>query len=450
MKKSVWLLLLLPLAAAAADPAPYAKRWLLVLSGEHAGAYRVVLDGEVYATTARADLRDIDVLDAHGKPVAAALFGPEQPTALPARRIVVPWFPLPAPAQAAGEPLRLSAQFGENGRIVRVQAEAAAPAVDGDGRAFLVDLSSIRDNTEAIEITWEPGTPREARYRVEASHDLQAWRTVDEAAALVELQRGGERLVRNEVPIPGGLRYVRFVPLDASPALPIREVRVRLDTAYMRQAMHWPALQGTRVQEQGRDYFVYQSDGRYPVSQVDLETGDYAVGEWTLESRDAPDAPWRHRAGPWVAYRVGGEKQSASPEQPLQGAPVRDRYWRLHARGAAPSQAPVLKLGYRPDVMVFLAQGEPPYALVAGSATAQRAQAPMPALVDALRADRGDGWQPSPAYLAKPEVLAGDAALVAPAPPRDWKSWLLWGLLVAGALLVAGFAFSLMRQPAKG
>ncbi len=43
-------------------------------------------------------------------------------------------------------------------------------------------------------------------------------------------------------------------------------------------------------------------------------------------------------------------------------------------------------------------------------------------------------------------LLAGDAALVAPPEPRDWKTWLLWGLLVLGAVLVAAFAFSLLRS----
>ena len=43
------------------------------------------------------------------------------------------------------------------------------------------------------------------------------------------------------------------------------------------------------------------------------------------------------------------------------------------------------------------------------------------------------------------QVTAGDAALVAPPEPRDWKAWLLWGVLLLGAGLVAAFAFSLLR-----
>ncbi|MFT4247186.1 MAG: DUF3999 family protein, partial [Pseudomonas sp.] len=38
--------------------------------------------------------------------------------------------------------------------------------------------------------------------------------------------------------------------------------------------------------------------------------------------------------------------------------------------------------------------------------------------------------------------LAGAQALQ---PARDWKTWLLWGLLVLGALVIGGFALSLLR-----
>ncbi|PPJ43270.1 MULTISPECIES: DUF3999 family protein [unclassified Pseudoxanthomonas] len=435
-----------PVASAQSKPeGAYAKRWPLALSAERAGAYRVELDRSVYATTAWPDLRDVNVLDAQGKPVSAALFGPEQPTALPARRIVVPWFPLPTPAPGAGEPSSVSAQFGEHGRIVRIEASGGTPAAD-TGRAFLVDLSGIRDNPEALEITWDPGEPREARFRVEGSHDLQTWDVMEARVTLMELQRGTQRLLHDEAPIRAGFRYVRFVPLDAAAALPIREIRVRLDAVHLQQTVAWSELQGRRVSEQGVDGFVYRSDGRYPIALVDLAMDDFAVGEWTLESRDADDTPWRLRAGPWVAYRVDGDRPSASPDQPLSSGPVRDREWRLRSRGPLPDQAPTLRLGYRPEVMVFLAQGTPPYALVAGSAAARRASVPMPELVDALRRDRGEDWQPAPAYLSPAKALAGDAALVPPPTPRDWKAWLLWGLLLLGAVLVAAFAFSLLRS----
>ena len=57
-------------------------------------------------------------------------------------------------------------------------------------------------------------------------------------------------------------------------------------------------------------------------------------------------------------------------------------------------ETPTLRLGYRPEVLVFLAEGRAPYSLLAGSARAERAPAVLPALVDALRQQRGQDWQP--------------------------------------------------------
>jgi hypothetical protein len=96
---------------------------------------------------------------------------------------------------------------------------------------------------------------------------------------------------------------------------------------------------------------------------------------------------------------------------------------------------------------VFLAEGSPPYALLAGSGRAVRTEAPLAQLVDVLRQQRGAQWRPAGATLGTGGELAGDAAL-APAPAkRDWTSWLLWALLVGGTLLVAALATSLLKRP---
>ncbi|MET1023411.1 MAG: DUF3999 family protein, partial [Pseudoxanthomonas sp.] len=48
--------------------------------------------------------------------------------------------------------------------------------------------------------------------------------------------------------------------------------------------------------------------------------------------------------------------------------------------------------------------------------------------------------------------LAGAAAFKPAEVPRDWKTLLLWALLSLGAVIVAGFAISLLRarQPPDG
>lgn len=196
--------------------------------------------------------------------------------------------------------------------------------------------------------------------------------------------------------------------------------------------------------EVGRVSYRFELDGRFPIQRADVIVPGNHLAEWTLESRADADAPWQWRAGPWVAYGVveaGTRQQSAA--QAL-GSIVRDREWRLTAAKGAP--APQLRLGYLPETLVFVASGQPPYRVLAGSAQSARAEAPLAALLAALRAQRGAQWQPAIATMGAAQATAiGAQALVVKPPPRDRKTWLLWGMLVAGAGVVAFFALSLLR-----
>jgi len=115
------------------------------------------------------------------------------------------------------------------------------------------------------------------------------------------------------------------------------------------------------------------------------------------------------------------------------------------------SSAPKLKLAYRPDYLVFLAQGAAPFTLAAGNARAF-AHTDSDLIDQVLRkthAQFGSQWLPPLVALGRKEVAAGDAALAPQTPPRDWKSWLLWGLLILGAGVVIAMVMSLMRSGEK-
>lgn len=448
MKTLRWVALL-PLLALAGPREDYARQWPLLLGRDGGGAYRVVLDREVYRATGSPQLRDVDVINARGETVAADVFAPEAPLAKPARRVPVPWFALPVQSVSGDAPsLDVMAKRDESGKILSLEARSGAQHEEAGARALLIDLSRMRQDIEALEIEWASSAPIHATYRVESSDDLEHWKTVADRVQLLDLAQGDRRLRKNEVPVSMGRGYLRLVPLDDAPALPITGVDARLPVEAGEPGWAWETLPGRRVSDRGRDHVEFRLEGRFPIERVDVQTHGNAVTQWRLESRDSDDAVWQRRAGPWVAYRVADEGvPSESVPQALMGAPVRDRQWRLSSTGAMPADIPALRLGYRPEVVVFLAQGSGPYALVAGSASAQRAEAPMPQLMQALRQARGDEWRPAPAYLQPSSLLAGDAAMQPRDAPRDWKTWTLWALLVGGALLVAGFAFNLLRRP---
>ncbi|MFL6591467.1 MAG: DUF3999 family protein, partial [Luteimonas sp.] len=298
----------------------------------------------------------------------------------------------------------------------------------------------------ALELEWDPPAGgMDSAYRVEGSDDLRSWRVLQPQAQLLDLVRDGRHLRQRRIPLDGSARYLRLLRNGAGAAPLLTAIRAEMAPTTAGLPWSWETLSGRAIVEHGSTNYLYTLDGRFPIERADVALPGNNASEWTLQSRDADDAPWQTRAGPWVAYRIGTTGADRSATQAL-GSVTRDRYWRLSSRTPG-GVVPTLRLGYRPEVMIFVAQGPAPYALVAGSARAERAQAPLAQLVDALRMQHGSDWQPADASLATPAVLAGADALTPASVRRDWKAWLLWSVLVAGVLVVAAFASSLLRRP---
>ncbi len=449
MKRLAWCALI-PLVALAAVRDDYARQWPLIVHSDSAGAYRVALDREVYRSAQLASLRDVDVVNADGASVPSALFAAEQPLAQAPRYIDLPWFPLPAGKAAQAQDIAVISERDPDGSVRRVetrvsgQTSQAAPTTN----AWLVDASHVRESIVALVVVWPAtGNAIDTVYRVEGSDDLREWRVLQSQASLLDLMRDGQHLQQRRIPLEGTAKYLRLLPAFTGLAAPtLTGLRAELAPTAAALPWVWELLPGHERIEQGKTYTTFKLDGRFPIERADVVRPGNSASEWTLQSRDADDAPWQTRVGPWVAYQVGAAQADRSAAQAF-GTVIRDRQWRLSSRTPA-GGTPMLRLGYRPEVIVFVAQGRGPYAVVAGSARATRAEAPVPQLIEALRIRHGSDWQLASATLGTPSMLAGDAAFT-PAPVRrDWKAWLLWSILIGGALIVAGLAFSLLRKPA--
>ncbi|PPU67858.1 DUF3999 domain-containing protein [Xanthomonas pisi] len=434
-----WLLLA-PLLAQAADVRQdYRQQWPLQVAGSDAGLYQLTVSEAVYRSAVDAGLGDVTVIDARGEEMPTAPL-PADAVLAATRRQRLPLFALPEGAAPANGDLQLIAERDASGAVRRLEGRFAtgAPAASDAGGSWLIDASALHERPRAVWLDWEGDTPVQAQLRVEGSDDLRDWRVLASDATVMALDNQAQRLQQRRIALDDGARYLRIVPTSGS--LPrLHAVDAEVDGVVAPAQLSWLDLQGT-AHETGVTYVV---PGRFPITQLDVGGGLAEAVEWIVESRDADDAPWQRRAGPWLAYRLGN---GASPPQRLS-APVRDRQWRLVAAQGRSPAVPTLRAGYQPERLMFLAQGQPPYALVAGSARVHRGQAPLGSMLQALRQQRGMQWQPVQASMAaQARPLAGDAALQPAATPRDWKQWLLWGLLIGGALLVGGFAVSLLRK----
>ncbi|MGO3126512.1 MAG: DUF3999 family protein [Luteimonas sp.] len=432
-------------AIAAAGDDAFVAQWSLTLPSTDAGAYQVELDDAVYATTMSPALRDLVVVNGAGRQVPSLLQSAPAPAARHTTQALA-WFPLPAAAARVGSDIAAISELDPDGRLRRIHWRPA-PA-DAPPAALLVDASASALPLQALVLDWGVADVAfERTMRVEGSEDLRDWQPLPASGRLLDLRRGEARLVERRIVFdtPVRTRYLRLSPGGGAGAMPaIVSVTGESPAVADAPALQWRALEPAGPADV-EDGFVFRLDARLPVTHVDLGLDGNATARWTLSVRENDAAPWRTIANDWLVYRVGTDTASRTPPRALD-VTLRERQWQLVPDAPSAGAAPVLRLGYRPERLVFVAEGAAPFSLRAGSGRSKRVDAAVAPLLADLRARNGGRWAPSVATLGARTELAGAAALD-DTPPRDWGTWLLWGVLVLGVLLVGGFALSLLKAP---
>lgn len=429
----------LPLVLLAMGAAGWLRQWPVTLSQPDAGAYRIELTDAVYRNAHDTGLRDVAVVDADGQPVPAMLFDADAPAAGKGERLEVPWFVLPNGAQLPSRQIRVISEQDSAGRVLRVETREGTNASRAP-ESWLVDASALRSPLRALHLSLAPDAQIEARFRVEGSDDLANWRLLATDAPVLQLTRDGRALSQSRIPLDSAARYLRLTQTSGDVAVPVTTILAEATPAA--KALSPESIDvSPSVVAADRRWFEFVVDGLEPFDQVDVVLPGNSAVTWRLEGRDNAEAPWQLRAGPWAQYRIGDAERSRA--QLL--VPIRQRHWRLMS-DVPVAETPKLRLSWQPEVLVFVASGKPPYRVVAGSAQHVRQDAPIADLLADMRTERGASWQPASAMIEGDGEAGDPAALSA---PRDWKNYALWGVLLLAALLVVGFAVSLLRGNAS-
>lgn len=462
--------------AQAAPADDYAYAWPLQTQGDSA-AWQVELTPEVYAAVTRADLRDIEIINAAGEAVPMA-----RHTLPPATqsdcRTTLPMFQLPtASAQApnaADDAIRMQIRRDADGRLHSLDVNLVGMRDrDASGarslpRDLLLDASALHAPLASISVHWSSGVNATPRFALSASDDLQQWRSLVADATLLRLEQDGHVLERHEIALANArATYLRLRRLDDGADLPNLVVYVCAATP---STANLPALQWLQATDDGGDTrhintaspppadgavaaYRYHLPAPLTAAMARVELADdnslvrLSILSREREPYDSP-ASWVQR-GDKLAFRLRqGDVRVDNDEFGLLPA-GQARDFRLEL--ATPlARAPKLEIAYRPDRFVFLAQGAAPYRLVAGSVRARRGDYPVDSVLATLRAKLGSSWEPPLAGLSDRTTLRGESALKPepPAPPRrDWRTWILWGVLVGATALIGGLALSLLRKP---
>jgi len=457
--------------AGAAAPAEGPPALPLALSGS--GPYYVLdVDAKARRLSAAAGLGDLRVRNGAGETMAFAWAEPPQ-AAASSQRVTARLYKVPLPPAGA----------------------ASATTIDAAPRqAWIVDTQEADDDLLRLELGLERGTQGVYTLRIEASDDLQHWRTLQQDAQLVQLQAlpqvgaagplaslaERERLASTGIDLDDvPARYLRLTTAPRSAIPPL--VSAAVTRAAHRPApapLEWSApIASSRCETSSCDYALPPNT---PVAALQVQPSDIdTIGQVMVMGQvDANQRPPPRRSllrGSLHALRLKAQRE-APPGLAWDSAAVANVYWLSQPDGAPDLHSPPLRLdganwrvlrletfgpitqlghaaptirvASRQRQLVFVARGQAPFTLVRAPAgetstamslaelmPGRAADAPLPAASAAI------------APLAAPEpASAASSASVPAAGPASRAGW-LWAALLAGLALMGAMAWSLLRKP---
>jgi hypothetical protein len=456
--------------AAAQAQAGSASALPLSLSGD--GPYYVLdIDAQARRLSAAPGLGDLRVRNAAGETMAFAWADPPQPAAsaqrLPARLYKVP---LP-PAEAA-----------------------SSTTPDTPPRqAWIVDTQAAGDDLQRLELGLEHDTQGVYTLRIEASDDLQHWRTLQQDAQLVQLQAlpqvgdagalatqaQRERLASAGIDLDDvPARYLRLTTAPRSAIPPLVSATVTRSAHRPAPApLEWSTpIAASSCDATSCDYALPPNT---PVAALQVLPSDIdTIAEvMVLGQLDAGQSPPRHRSllrGSLHALRLKAQHSSPPPGQGWDSAAVSSVYWLSQPSGAPDlhspplrldgtiwhalrletsgpiSQlghaAPTIRIAARRRQLVFVARGAGPFVLAPAPANEPSTAMPLAGLMPG-RAPEAPLPAARAAIAASP-AQAAPASVAAPArPPASHAGW-LWAALLGGLAAMGAMAWSLLRKPA--
>ncbi|KAA9134115.1 DUF3999 domain-containing protein [Marinihelvus fidelis] len=449
-------LLTLLLAGLAAMPAPAVAQvparddyaWHFPVEVTQAGEYQVVdIPLAVYRSAHDASLRDLGIYNGVGQAVPRIIERPGDDAEVLESLTPLGVIPLYGEVAESQRRLNVLMQLDEPGTTLQFRSVVPEPTEPGQQlQALIVDLREHEERISGLAFTWSGAADGFiGTVIVEQGDDLADWRPLARGT-LAELAFEEARIEENRVGVDGPIGdYLRVtwrdMPAGWRPAT-ITAIRHDRGPAAERD---WLELEPREAGEDGRE-FTFDAGGYLPVDRLELVLpGGNGVVRAAVYAREGSEGPWRH-VHEGVFYRVN---TSGTVLQSGAGAivPSRADHWRVRVLSGQVNGAPVLRLGWRPERLLFLAQGDGPFTLATGRARDQGEQFPQQRLLgdNALFSMLGQAGEPSLAVLGARQAGAGEIALAAE-PDWSWKTVLVWIGLFAAVGIVGYLVLSLLRE----
>lgn len=435
-------------AQTALTPNDFAHRWTVrsVQPVDPAGAALwLELPEAVHAQATSEALLDVAAFNAEGERLTfAPLPGM---TVQPSEWREASMFALPSAIESPnGGTANVSMRLSTDGSVV-IEASSGAPATKSAAnppREWILDSGKGESPRSGIRLRFAGDAEVSAAFSLESSEDLQSWNTLLSGADVLQLRQQGQVLQRLGAEFSASnARYFRLRQTQGE-ALPLLGVSFEWqDAERLRFATQrrWKAL-SCEAGDDAREW-VCTMPARLPVDRLDVRLPVNVVAAFDLDRRQSRSSAWQ-RFGQVTSFELRGMGTAARSEA-LEWWGGADGDIRLRSRTAL-SEAPEVRVGWRPAAWLLLTRGSEPYVVVAGQGSLRDPHPPVDAMLQQIRLRQSASWTPPRAELVDGGALAGESARRTDSP-QDRRNMWLWAVLGLGVFVVGFMVFRLLREP---
>ncbi|MEG0278371.1 MAG: DUF3999 domain-containing protein [Morganella sp. (in: enterobacteria)] len=429
----------------------------LVLQGGNAPFYRLTVPENVYLNSARADLQDIRVFDNTGHSVPLALTSAKQTSdeTIRVRFIIYPLSQTRAQGSDDDRKIRLKA---DNGTELTIYNDNAGTLLRPATATYLL----VPDNHQPlalplreVSLTWPVQTGNmQAKATLYRSDDKQNWSPVARDIPLMDLTSGTDTLLAQQIMIPSSVSASE----RKAPYWLLSVTGDNGQTPPLITKAEGTGLQTVERRDVNRFVFEHsaESDGAviYSLPNIQyLNRLDITIAQQNtvlpvrIEYRTETDGKWLPLANQVLFSLEDNGAESHNANIVLNDQPVRQL--RLTAINSSWRDQPPKVTGIKyAQYLTFNAQGTAPYLLAWGAYNAEPVFMPLSQMLPENTL-KNQAELPSATLSDQLRTLGGEDKL-RPAPPAEppfaWKTWLLWGVLVAGVTVLGLFAVRLLKE----
>ena len=422
--------------AAFSTPDQFAYQALVTESTQ--ALQRVELPVEILLATTRADLGDVVVFDASGKPLPSWIRKAVIAESLV--RYELPVYLFNTYRQNRSKTITTREQNQDQDTLSESTASETVP-IDEALQDYIIGLpeTDVDLRIQSIELNWahEPADQL-LRLRVDVGSNLDNWRTIQGNKSLTN-QNSENAEWRTIGAIPAGEKYLRLTPINSIRSF---EIIQAVGTYHQRAGERkiWHQLGELQKTPGQPGYFSFEMPSPVTALELKLIPGEeQSLIRGVLHASHQGFNQNRLIDSNIQQHNITGSE--IEPSKPIK-LPVQHYVNWWFKPNQQPDSAPRAEIAFPVYELIFLGNDNIPYTLAWGN---HESDVPANDLINILSTEQQQQPPSQLVQLGSRQVAGGESRLSQQAK-LPWLKWLLWLLLVGAVITTGKMATSLIRD----